>query len=82
MHSAVGYKQKSTVNDTKFTDEVADCYGSALFTIITRNNARQEKRREENRIEEKKLSTITTTAPSTTASTTATTISPCHHRLS
>jgi hypothetical protein len=32
LHSAVGYKQKKNVSDTKFADEVADRYGSSIFT--------------------------------------------------
>jgi hypothetical protein len=32
LHPAVAYRQKKNVNDTKFADEVADRYESALFT--------------------------------------------------
>jgi hypothetical protein len=32
LHSAVGFRQKKTVNDIKYADEVADRYGSAIFT--------------------------------------------------
>jgi hypothetical protein len=32
LHLAVAYRQKKNVNDTKFADEVADRYESALFT--------------------------------------------------
>jgi hypothetical protein len=32
LHSAIGYRQKKSVSDAKFADEVADRYGSAMFT--------------------------------------------------
>jgi hypothetical protein len=32
LHSALGYKQKKAVSDVKFADQVADRYGSAIFT--------------------------------------------------
>jgi hypothetical protein len=32
LHSAIAYRQKKGTNDTKFADEVADRYDSALFT--------------------------------------------------
>jgi hypothetical protein len=32
LHSALGYKQKKAVSDVKFADQVADRYGSAVFT--------------------------------------------------
>jgi hypothetical protein len=33
LHSAIGYQQKPTDNDNKFAKALADCYGSALFTM-------------------------------------------------
>jgi hypothetical protein len=32
LHSALGYKQKKNVSDVKFADQIADRYGSAVFT--------------------------------------------------
>jgi hypothetical protein len=32
LHSALGYKQKKNVSDVKFADQIADRYGSAMFT--------------------------------------------------
>jgi hypothetical protein len=32
LHSAVGFKQKKSVSDSKFADQVDDRYGSAIFT--------------------------------------------------
>ena len=32
LHSAVGYRQRKNISDTKFADEVADRYGSTIFT--------------------------------------------------
>jgi hypothetical protein len=32
LHSALGYRQKKNISDVKFADQIADRYGSAVFT--------------------------------------------------